>query len=389
MNVAFGSFCTDGPTAGAPRLGALAHDRVLDLGVIARQERSPHLALLETPDLDALLAAGSGVWDEVIDTVEQWADRYAADAIPVEDVRMLMPFTVADYVDFFASRQHAANLGRILRPGTESPAQNWYRVPIAYHGRAGTVVPSGTEIVRPRGQSASAAGEGSDFGPSRRLDVEVEVGFVVGGRTAPGEPVPTAAFEDHVFGVVLVNDWSARDIQAYEYVPLGPMLGKSFATSISTWVHPLRTLAAARRPAPERAHPVHPHLRSIADWGLDIRLELRINDTVVSQPGFAEMYWTPDQQLAHLTSNGATLRPGDLYASGTVSSTDASGWGSLIELTDNGRSPLTLADGTSRGFLLDGDEVTISAETYDHRGERVPLGDVRGRIVPAKKENQA
>jgi fumarylacetoacetase len=370
-------------------VGARRGDTVLDVSGVARLLASPHEALLSGPALDALLAAGRPTWEAVREAVEQWfgddglVERFGR---PVGEVEARLPFAVADYVDFFSSREHAENLGRILRPGQPALQPNWLSLPVGYHGRAGTVVLSGTPIVRPSGQRPSeplaAPGE-SSFGPTRKLDIEVEVGFVVGGSSALGSAVPTSAFDDTVFGVVLVNDWSARDIQAFEYVPLGPMLAKSFATSISAWVYPLAAFEEARVAPPPRERPVHPYLRSTEQWGLDIELELAVNGTVVSRPRFREMYWTPDQQLAHLTVNGASIRPGDLYASGTVSSASPDGYGSLIELTRNGEQPVVLASGAARAFLEDGDEVVITATAPAPGGGRFSLGEVRGRIVPS------
>jgi fumarylacetoacetase len=391
--IAFGSFeprdvpsgAPPGPRPG-PRLGARRGSVVLDLGATAGHVASPHRAVLDAPDLDALLVAGRPVWDAVRSVAEGWfddAELVERFGFALDDVASGMPFTVADYVDFYSSREHAENLSRILRPGQPPLQPNWLSLPVGYHGRAGTIVPSGTPVVRPHGQRPGAAAGGSEFGPSRKLDVEVEVGFVVGGSSSRGTGIPTSGFEDAVFGVVLVNDWSARDIQAFEYVPLGPMLAKSFATSISTWVYPLTALVAARVPPPEREKPLHAYLRSDEHWGLDIELELSLNGTVVSRPGFREMYWTPDQQLAHLTVNGASIRPGDFFASGTVSSNSPDGYGSLIELSRNGAEPIALAPGESRTFLDDGDEVVITATAPMAGGGRFSLGEVRGRILPA------
>jgi fumarylacetoacetase len=216
------------------------------------------------------------------------------------------------------------------------------------------------------------------------LDIEAEVGFVVGTGSRLGEPVPLADFADHVFGVCLVNDWSARDIQAWEYVPLGPFLGKSFATSVSAWITPLDALVAARVPPPPRDPPLLPYLDDTAHpWALEIAIEVRLNGQLISRPPFAGMYWTPAQMLAHLTVNGASLRPGDLFASGTVSGAGADERGSLLERTWGGAEPLTLDDGTTRTFLEDGDEVVLSATAPAPAGGRIGLGEVRGRIGPA------
>jgi fumarylacetoacetase len=223
------------------------------------------------------------------------------------------------------------------------------------------------------------------FGPTTKLDLEAEVGFVVGFGSTPGTPLPVGAFADHVFGVCLVNDWSARDLQAWEYQPLGPFLGKSFLTSMSPWVVPLAALEAARRKPPERDPVPLPYLRDDDDpWALDLTLEVRLNGCRVSCPPFAGTYWTAAQQLAHLTVNGAGLRTGDLYASGTVSGPNPDQWGSLIELTWGGRQPLPLPDGSGRLFLEDGDVVTVAATAPGTDGSRIGLGEVTGRVEPAR-----
>ena len=221
------------------------------------------------------------------------------------------------------------------------------------------------------------------FGPSIKLDIEAELGFVVGVPSVPAQPVATTGFRDHVFGFVLVNDWSARDIQAWEYVPLGPFLGKSFATSISPWVVPMEALEAARIPPPVQDPLPLPYLQCDEPWGLDISLEVELNGHVVARPPFREMYWTPPQQLAHTTVNGATLRTGDLMASGTISGPEPQQRGSLIELAWNGDEPIDLPDGTKRVFLEDGDTVRIRASAPGIGGRRIGLGDVSGTISPA------
>jgi fumarylacetoacetase len=304
---------------------------------------------------------------------------------PLSAVAMHLPFEVADYVDFYASENHARNAGRIFRPDAVEPlTPNWKHLPIGYHGRAGTVVVSGTDVVRPSGQRKTSTdpSEAPVFGPSARLDIEAEVGFVVGTPSQQGRPVALSDFREHVFGLTLLNDWSARDIQAWEYVPLGPFLGKSFATSVSAWITPLDALEEARVAPPRRTHPLLPYLDDAAEEpaGYDLRISIAINGHVVSEPPFSTMYWTAAQQLAHLTVNGASLRTGDLYGSGTVSGTEPAERGSLLELTWNGRDPLDLPDG-KRTYLEDGDEVTLSAWAPGPGGSRVGLGDVSGRIV--------
>ncbi|MGH8960247.1 MAG: fumarylacetoacetase [Jatrophihabitantaceae bacterium] len=338
--------------------------------------------------LDRFLAAGRTTWSAlrayVIDRLSDEAHRPAVEPalVPLADVTPVLGFAVADYVDFYASEHHATNVGRIFRPDSEPLTPNWKHLPIGYHGRAGTIVVSGTKIRRPAGQARNQDAT-VRFGPSQRLDLEAEVAFVVGAGSPPGTAVPAGQFAEHVFGVCLLNDWSARDIQAWEYVPLGPFLGKSFATSVAGWITPLDALAAAwTAPPPRDPHPL-PYLDdSASPAGLDLSLQVSLNGTVLSHPPFASMYWTPAQMLAHMTVNGAHLRPGDLYASGTVSGPAADQRGSLLELTWNGTQPLVLADGTERGFLQDGDEVVLTATAPGPRGP-IELGEVRGRIVPS------
>jgi len=273
----------------------------------------------------------------------------------------------------------------MFRPDGDALPVNWKHLPIGYHGRAGTVVVSGTPIVRPRGQRRTPDGD-LVFGLSTRLDIEVELGFVVGVPSELGTPVALADFEQHVFGVCLLNDWSARDIQAWEYVPLGPFLGKSFATSVGEWVVPLQALKSARVAPPKRDGAVLPYLDDAAaePWGLDIEFAVTLNGEVISRPLFAGMYWTAAQQLAHMTINGASLRTGDLYASGTVSGPQPDQRGSLLELCWGGAEPITLADGSVRTFLEDGDDVVISAVARTTDGRQVGLGEVRGRVVCAR-----
>jgi fumarylacetoacetase len=358
---------------------------VLDLASLAGTGALPGLeGAFAQPSLNLFLAHGPRAWTAVRERLSVLLcqpQRQAAVARalhPLESVRMRLPFEVADYVDFYSSLHHATNMGRLLRPdGPPLPAA-WRHLPMGYHGRAGTVVVSGTPVVRPCGQAA-----GPVFGPTAKLDFEAEVGFVVGTGSRRGHPVAAGAFTEHVFGVVLVNDWSARDIQAWEYQPLGPFLAKSFATSISPWVVPLDALAGARVPPPSQEPEPLPYLRDDDPWSLDLRLEVRLNGSVISRPPFAGMYWTPGQQLAHLTVNGASLRTGDLFASGTVSGPDRGEWGSLMELAGNGSAPLTLADGTTRGWLQDGDTVAISAWAAGAGGSRVGWGAVTGTIHPA------
>ena len=351
----------------------------------------PHAGDLDQPALNAFLARGPAAWADVRNrltellTEEAHRGHVTPLLLPRADVTLHLPFEVADYVDFYSSRHHAENVGRIFRPGSDPLPPSWTHLPTGYHGRAGTVRVSGTPVVRPRGQRQDAPGAAPTFGPTRRLDVEAEVGFVVGVGSELGTAVPLDAFTEHVFGVCLVNDWSARDVQAWEYVPLGPFLGKSFLTSVSPWVVPLAALGSARVTPPRRGTPPLPYLDDAAHpWGLDLDLEVRLNGETVSRPPFEQMYWTPAQQVAHLTSGGACLRTGDLFASGTVSGPHRDQRGSLLELTWGGTEPLRLADGSERTFLADGDVVTIAGSAPGPGGSRIDLGEVTGRVVPSR-----
>ncbi|MFC0600614.1 fumarylacetoacetase [Streptomyces palmae] len=388
-NLPYGVFSTvEDP--GRRRIGVRFGDHVLDAAGAARALGSAHAELLDQPLLNPLLAAGRPVWTAVRAELRDWltapAHRAAVEPhlIPLSGVELHLPFEVADYVDFYASEHHATNVGRIFRPEGEALTPNWKHLPIGYHGRAGTVVVSGTPVIRPLGQRMPAGAQAPEFGPSRRLDIEAEVGFVVGTPSALGDRVPLEAFREHVFGVTLLNDWSARDIQSWEYRPLGPFLGKSFATSVSAWVTPLDALDAARTEPPARDFALLDYLddSAVEPGGLDIRIEVAVNGHVVARPPFSAMYWTAAQQLAHMTVNGASLRTGDLFASGTVSGPEPEQRGCLLELTWSGRDPLELPEG-KRTFLEDGDEVVLTAWAPGPDGSRVTLGEVAGRIAPA------
>ena len=332
----------------------------VDDGVVDLSSVDP---LFDAPSLNPLMAAGPDAWRQAYDRIEEGR--------AVVGASLALPFSVADYVDFYSSLHHATNLGRMFRPDAEPLLPNWRRLPVGYHGRAGTVVPSGTPVRRPSGQRPGP--DGPTFGPSARLDIELEAGFVIGTPSTLGEPVPVERALEHVFGMVLVNDWSARDIQAWEYQPLGPFLGTSFATSVSHWVVPLDELADRRVPAePQEPEPL-PYLRE-EPWAFDVPLEVELNGAVIARTNARHLYWSVAQQIAHLTANGASLRTGDLLATGTISGPQREERGSLIELSWNGEEPIELPDGSTRTFLEDGDEVVL-------RGD--PLGEVRGRIEPA------
>ncbi|MFI7542945.1 fumarylacetoacetase [Actinoplanes sp. NPDC049599] len=365
-NLPYGVFSTGD---GVRRIGVRLGDAVLDLARAEQDDLILAGGALRQPTLNVLMALGRPQWSAIRARIVELAPTLPA--VPLAEVELHLPFEVADYTDFYSSEHHASQVSRILRPERPGLQPNWKHLPIGYHGRAGTVVVSGTPIERPAGQLGPGV-----FGPTQRLDVEAEVGFVVG---VPGRRIATTDFAEHVFGVVLVNDWSARDIQAFEYQPLGPFLAKSFATSVSPWVVPLEALAGAVVPAVAQEPVPAEYLRPPGD-GLDLALTVEWNGTPVSAPPFAQMYWTPAQQLAHLTVNGASVRTGDLFASGTVSGPARAQAGSFLELTWNGAEPVKLDDGSTRGFLLDGDTVTISATAPGAGGTPIGLGSVTGTV---------
>jgi fumarylacetoacetase len=367
-----------------PRVGAAVADQVIDLAAVWRDVgRNPEV--FERGSLNAFLALGPSEWAETRRLLQYALTDASGRALlephlsPIGDVELHLPIEVADYVDFYASEHHAANVGQIFRPGGDPLTPNWKHMPIGYHGRSGTVVVSGTQVIRPRGQVKSAADPRPTFGASGKLDFEAELGWVVGVGSAAGVPVPVADFREHVFGVVILNDWSARDLQAWEYVPLGPFLGKSFATSISAWVLPLEALEDAEVELPGQEPEPLPYLGAPSK-GYDIDVEVTVNGQLVSTCPYAQMYYSPAQMVAHLTSNGAWLRTGDLYGSGTISGPAVEQRGSLLELTWNGSQPLDLGMGT-RTFLADGDEVVMRAVSGGQAGAR--LGEVRGTISPS------
>jgi fumarylacetoacetase len=374
-NLPYGVFSTPGTSR---RCGVRFGDQVLDLAVALRDP------VFAEPSLNAFMAQGRPAWDRVRSHV---TDLLASpvESTPLHDlaaVTLHLPFEVGDYVDFYASEYHASNVGQIFRPDAQQPlTPNWKHLPIGYHGRSGTVIVSGTDIRRPHGQRKLSADAPPAYGPSVRMDFEAEVGFVVGTGSELGSALGADSFDEHVFGVFLVNDWSSRDLQAWESVPLGPFLGKSFATSISPWIVPLPALSAARRAVPEQDPSPLPYLKDTGPGGFDLALEIRVNGDVISTPSFTSMYWTPAQMLAHMTVNGASVRTGDFYASGTVSGPATDQLGCLLELSWGGTRPFTLANGSERTFLEDGDEVTISATAPAADGGRLSFGEVKGRLV--------
>lgn len=373
----YGAYLADD---GAPHLCVAAGTDLIDLHAAADDlAAAVDPALLRAGRLNELLAAGRPAWSGLRSALLERVGDGSLDRHrrPQDGAEMRLAWEVADFVDFYSSQQHAENVGRMFRPDAEPLLPNWRHLPVGYHGRSGTVYVDGTPIHRPRGQRRRPDGE-IVFGPSVHLDIEAELGWVVGGPTRPGEAVPTTAAADHLFGIVILNDWSARDIQAWEYVPLGPFLGKSFATSVSAWVLPLDALDHARRSGPTQEPEPLDYLRTDRPWAFDIELAVELNGLEVARVNAADaLYWSPAQQLAHMTVNGATVRPGDLFGTGTISGPEPRQRGSLLELTWNGSEPIHLPDGTTRTFLEDGDRVTMTA----HAGG-IPLGPVTGTILP-------
>jgi fumarylacetoacetase len=384
-NLPYGVFVTADEQR--PRIGVAIGEHVLDAAATAAAWRLPYAPALAAPTLNAFMACGPRVWRDFRERLTQGFTDAAQQRVlepllvPLAAAELRLAFGVGDYVDFYASEHHATNFGRILRPGQPPLHPNWKHLPVGYHGRAGTVRVSGTPVRRPQGQRLAGGSGLPTVGPSLRLDFEAEVGFVVGAGSELGRPVDVEDFGEHVFGVCLLNDWSARDIQAWEYQPLGPLLGKSFLTSVSPWVVPLAALERARVPPPPRDPPVAAYLDDAGHpWSLDIELAVYLNGQPISRPPFRDMYWTAAQQLAHLTVNGASLRPGDLIASGTVSGALPDQFGSLMELSWGGTQPLRLAGGSARTFLEDGDEVVITATAPGLDGAPIGFGEVCGRV---------
>ncbi len=406
QNLPFGVF---EPGDGTPRIGVAIGDQVLDCRAIAEAgffDDCCERKLLQAPLLNPLLAAGCSIWAPVRERLstllradgdrslrEAGAENFLFDR---EAVKMRVPMDVGDYVDFYSSIEHATNLGRLFRPNAEALLPNWRWIPVGYHGRSGSIVIDGTPIRRPRGQRKLPDASAPEFGPTRRLDLELEMGFVVGPGNELGTPIEVNDAAKHIFGLVLVNDWSARDIQAWEYQPLGPFLGKSFATTISPWIVTLQALEPFRVEGPRQEPQPLGYLRGSEARAYEIELavdlqsafmrERAIAPKTISQTTFRNMYWNVAQQLAHATVNGAVTRPGDLYASGTISGSAPGQQGSLIELAWNGERPIALPDGEQRAFLEDGDEITLRGWCEKPGARRIGFGTARGRIERATKE---
>jgi fumarylacetoacetase len=414
QNLPFGVFRRAG-TREMPRVGVAIGDQVLDLsaclaeGLLHDLTDSPVADACASPSLNPLMALGRAHWSALRQAVSrvlvaageptrQDVDRAARLLVPQREAELFLPAEVGDYTDFYASVHHATNVGRLFRPDAPLlPNYKW--VPIGYHGRASSLVPSDTPVRRPNGQRKGPTDDAPTFGPSRALDYEVELGWYVGPGNALGAPVGIADAEAQLFGVSLLNDWSARDLQTWEYQPLGPFLAKSFATSLSPWVVTLDALEPFRVPASARpaGDPAPlPYLVDAVDqarggfaitveaWLATARMrEAGLPPARLSRGSFADMYWTAAQLLAHHASNGCNLRPGDLLGSGTISGAAPEARGCLLELTVRGAEPVTLPTGERRAFLEDGDELTLRGYAERDGARRIGLGECRGMVQPA------
>ena len=377
-NLPFGIFST--PERG-PRAGMAVGNDILDLSALAAEgifDFDRHV--LDGPYLNDFIALGKAVTGRARTQVQGWLRE--AEGSPVRsrhlrdrrDCTLHLPVRIGDYTDFYSSIEHATNVGKLFRDPENALLPNWRHLPVGYHGRASSIVVSGTPVRRPVGQVLPAGEQSPHFRPTGRLDFELEMAFVIGKDSTLGTPVAATEAEDYIFGLLLFNDWSARDIQRWEYVPLGPFLGKSFASSISPWIVPLEALHPFRVPGPKQDPAVLPYLSTPGNMNYDIGLEVSVNERAVSRSNFRHMYWNMAQQLAHHTSNGCNVRIGDVMASGTISGPDAESCGSLLEIT---------ANGAQGAFLADGDTVTMRGHAGDG-GERVGFGEVTGTILPAK-----
>jgi fumarylacetoacetase len=400
-NLPFGVFQ---PRDGKARVGVAIGDSVLDLSVLEElnQFRSPEFQnqkVFSKDSLNSFLTLGRPAWQKTRNILQH---LLSADAPTLrddarlrervfhaqKDVRMKLPARIGNYTDFYSSYHHAHNVGTMLRGPENALMPNWKWLPVAYHGRASSVVVSGTDVHRPSGQTRAPETVAPAFGLTRSLDYELEMAFLIGPGNSLGKAVPIERATDHIFGLVLMNDWSARDIQAWEYQPLGPFLAKNFATSISPWVVTLEALAPFRKPLPSQDPEPLPYLRAKNDFTIDIQLEASLQTSsmnaphVITRTNFQNLYWSIAQQLAHHTVNGCNLEPGDLLASGTISGAAEESRGCMLELTWRGANPIKLPKGETRKWLEDGDRLTITGWCQGD-GYRVGFGEVIGRILPA------
>ena len=405
QNLPYGVFSTKDRAA---RIGVALGDRIVDLAVLEQAgllRPAPSGAVFSKASLNDFMALGRPTWSStrarLSALLADGGDRALRDdvglmtraLVPLADATMQMPITVRGYTDFYASKEHATNVGAMFRDPKNALLPNWVHIPIGYNGRASTVVVSGTPVRRPLGQIKPPNSETPVFSPCRKLDFELEMGAIVGRANPMGETLSMDAARDAIFGFVLLNDWSARDIQAWEYVPLGPFQAKAFATSISPWVVTSEALEPFRVPGPSQSPEPLPYLRQSKPSNYDVNLEVALQveghpaPTRICRTNFKHMYWSSAQQLAHHAICGCTMEIGDLLGSGTISGASKDSLGSLLELTWNGANPLTLDDGATRTFIEDGDEVIMSGWCQG-QSYRIGFGAVRGSILPAHDVSQ-
>ena len=392
-NIPFGIFSTKDRS---PRAGVAIGDHILDLAAVAELDVfNFNTAVLERSDLNDFIALGKEITSKVRTDIQVWlqddnsvlANKPELFVLQTE-AQMHMPVCVGDYTDFYSSIEHATNVGKMFRDPENALLPNWKHIPVGYHGRASSIVVSGQPIHRPKGQTLPKDATQPVFGPTQRLDFELEMGFIVGKNTQMGDAITTSEAEDYIFGLVLFNDWSARDIQKWEYVPLGPFLAKNFASSISPWIVTLEALDQFRVQGPTQEPKVLPYLEYVGSKNYDIHLEVSLTpengeETTICQSNFKYMYWNMTQQLAHHTVNGCNVHVGDMMASGTISGKDENSYGSMLELAWMGTKPVQLKDGTERKFIHDGDTVTMRGYA-EKEGKRVGFGKVSTKVLPTK-----
>lgn len=393
-------------SGGDPRIGVAIGDYVLDLAALAAAGYFTAISLADQkvfnqPSLNAFMALGRKVWREVRERIQHLLSEDESmlrdntelrklALIHQRDVEMLLPAQIGDYTDFYASKEHATNVGMMFRGKENALMPNWTHLPVGYHGRASSVVLSGTDVRRPNGQMKPADAASPLFGPCLQLDFELEMGWLIGPGNEMGKPVSIENAEEQIFGLVLVNDWSARDIQAWEYQPLGPFLAKNFATSISPWVVPLDALEPFRVAGPKQDPAPLPYLQATGSGAFDVHLEVFLQGERMTErhritaSNFRYLYWSMAQQIAHHTVGGCNLRPGDLLASGTISGPEKETRGSLLELTWRGTEPILMENEEKRVWLEDGDQLTITGWCQGE-GYRIGFGEVTGRVLPAER----
>ncbi len=392
-NIPFGIFSTQDRS---PRAGVAVGEYILDLAAVAELDVFDfNTAVFEKDTLNDFISLGKEITSRVRKKIQHWLkdDNSILTAKPElfvkqSEAQMHMPVYVGDYTDFYSSIEHATNVGKMFRDPANALLPNWKHIPVGYHGRASSIVVSGEAVRRPKGQTLPKDSNTPVFGPSQRLDFELEMGFICGKNTQMGESVSTKEAEDYIFGLVLFNDWSARDIQKWEYVPLGPFLAKNFASSISPWIVTLDALDPFRVSGPNQEPKVLSYLEYEGEKNYDINLEVALTpengeETLICESNFKYMYWNMAQQLAHHTVNGCNINVGDMMASGTISGKSENSYGSMLELAWMGTKPLQLKDGSERKFIHDGDTVTMRG--YAQKGDiRVGFGEVSSKVLPAK-----